>query len=81
MGFFAGLRVGGRRAAPVSVGGASLVEDLGGSVGTSGLDDLVLRPRRLVLLGLALAHVDHDARGGFCPGVELVLLTWGGGGG
>lgn len=66
-------RSGGRTGAGEE---ASLVEDFGGSVGTSGLDNLLLWPRRLVLLRLALAHVDDHAGGGLCPRVELVLFTW-----
>lgn len=66
--------VGGR--AGVKGGGASLVEDFRGSLGTSSLDDLLLWPCRLVFLRLALAHVDDHAGGGLCPRVELILFTW-----
>lgn len=72
----AGLR-GGRRPRRCRGGEASLVEDFGGSLRTSGLDDLPLWPRRRVLLRLTLAHVDDHAGGGLCPRVELILFTWG----
>ena len=63
-GFFSRVQsVGDRAGVREGGGGASLVEDFGGSVGTSGLDDLLLWPRRLVLLRLALAHVDDHAGG------------------
>lgn len=63
-------------AAPVSgVGQASLVEDFRGSVGTSGLDNLLLWPRRLVFLCLALTHVDNHTGGGLCPCMELILFS------
>lgn len=57
-------------------GGASLVKDFGGSVRTSGLDDLLLWPHRLFLLCLTLAHMDNHAGGGLCPCMELVFFTW-----
>lgn len=72
------LRVKGRSgAAPVSGGEASLVEDFGGSVGTSGLDNLLLWPRRLILFCLTLAHMDNHTGGGLCTCMELILFTWG----
>lgn len=61
--------------APATGWEASLVEDFGGSVRTSGLDDLLLWPCRLVLFCLALTHMDDHAGGGLCPCVELVLFT------
>lgn len=67
---------GGGVGAEVPPPSPRLVEDGGGPVGTSGLDDLLLRPHRLVLLRLTLAHVDDHAGGGLCPRVELILFTW-----
>lgn len=71
------VQKGGRegRATVVEVSGGSSVEDLRGSVGTSGLDDLLLWPHRLVLFRLALAHVDDHAGRGLCPRVEFIFLT------
>lgn len=68
-----GVREG--RATVVKGGRGSSVEDLRGAVGTSGLDDLLLWPHCLVLLCLALAHVDDHAGRGLCPRVEFIFLT------